>query len=217
MEEKFNIIKSLQKDIEDLQHKIEKKKQTIDVDKLIILNQLLSIFDKSKSNIVSDLFDGSLDINEDETIKRLNSLKNILQLFLDLEQNIKENMKHSQLRQIVKEEIQKAMDTFNAKVGVKPVTTSNKMKYETLPGYDALPTTRKEIDYKNRKSILLPSSFDSNASDELLSKEDVKKWYEDFKKKFNETPQFKIEGTKIKVLNGLKPDFQGMKDFKKGN
>jgi len=110
MEEKFNIIKSLQKDINILQNKIEKNKQTIDTDKLIILNQLLDIFDKNKINIIDDLFDGKLNINEDETIKRLTSLKNILQIILEIEQNIKENksttnMKRKELYNYIREEI----------------------------------------------------------------------------------------------------------------
>jgi hypothetical protein len=132
-------------------------------------------------------------------------------------------MKHSELRNIIKEEILKALSenvemdkmnqTFNVKAGVDPSTAKNVMKYETLPGYSELPELRKDIDFKNRKSILLPSVYDVNASSELLSKEDVKNWVEDFKKQFNENPQFKVEDTKIKVLNGLKPDFKGMKDF----
>jgi len=110
MEEKFKIIKSLQKDIEDLQSKVENNKQTIDIDKLIILNQLLDIFNKSKINIIDDLFDGKLNINEDETIKRLTSLKNILQIILEIEQNIKENksttnMKRKELYNYIREEI----------------------------------------------------------------------------------------------------------------
>jgi hypothetical protein len=130
-------------------------------------------------------------------------------------------MKASQLRNIIKEEISKAlsenledaMSNLNKQVGIKPTTAKNLMKYETLPGYSELPELRKDIDFKNKKSILLPSSFDSNAKNELLSKEDVKEWYKNFVEKFKETPQFKVEGTKIEVLNGLKPGFKGMKDF----
>lgn len=131
-------------------------------------------------------------------------------------------MKHSELRTIIKEEILKAlnetdyeaaMSNLNKQAGIEPTTAKNVMKYETLPGYSELPELRKDIDFKNRKSILLPSVYDVNASSELLSKEDVKNWVEDFKKKFKENPQFKVEDTKIKVLNGLKPDFKGMKDF----
>lgn len=144
-------------------------------------------------------------------------------------------MKPSRLRQIIKEEIDKALNdkinqSFNDKVGVKPVDPSIKnvmkekpvtkkpmteeMEYETLPGYADLPATRFDVkNYMTAKYILLPSSFDSNAKDQLFSKEDVKEWYNEFVKNFNETPQFKVEGTKIEVLNGLKPDFKGMKDF----
>jgi hypothetical protein len=134
-------------------------------------------------------------------------------------------MKHSELRQLVREELSKVLNenqfedeinsNFQDKVGFNgpDPSTKNIMKYETLPGYSELPESRKDIDWKNRKNILLPSSFDPNADDQLFSKEDVKEWYKDFVTKFKEAPQFKVEGTKIKVLNGLKSDFKGMKDF----
>ena len=130
-------------------------------------------------------------------------------------------MKPSELRNIIKEEISKAlsenledaMSNLNKQAGIKPTTAKNLMKYETLPGYSELPELRKDIDFKNRKSILLPSSFDSNAKNELFSKEDVKEWYDEFVGKFKQAPQFKVEGDKIEVLNGLKPDFKGMKNF----
>jgi hypothetical protein len=127
MEEKFNIIKSLQKDINILQNKIEKNKQTIDTDKLIILNQLLDIFDKNKINIIDDLFDGKLNINEDETIKRLTSLKNILQIILEIEQNIKENksttnMKRKELYNYIREEIISELTNENIAVELTGAT-----------------------------------------------------------------------------------------------
>jgi len=130
-------------------------------------------------------------------------------------------MKPSRLRQIIKEEISKAlsenledaMSNLNKQAGIKPTTAKNLMKYETLPGYSELPELRKDIDFNNRKSILLPSSFNSNAKNELLSKEDVKEWYKDFVEKFEETPQFKVKGDKIEVLNGLPSDFSPMKEY----
>jgi hypothetical protein len=130
-------------------------------------------------------------------------------------------MKPSELRNIIKEEISKAlsenledaMSNLNKQAGIKPTIAKNLMKYETLPGYSELPELRKDIDFNNRKSILLPSSFNSNSKNELLSKEDVKEWYKDFVEKFKETPQFKVEGTKIEVLNGLRSDFEPMKEY----
>lgn len=133
-------------------------------------------------------------------------------------------MKTSQLRQIIKEEISKALSEnaemdkmnqiFNDKVGVKPVDPSvkNMMKYETLPGYADLPATRFDVkNYMNAKYILLPSLQSANASSQLYSKEDVKDWFNEWKMIKGEAPQFKVEGDKIEVLNGLKPDFKGMK------
>lgn len=114
MEEKYNLIRSLQKEINQLFESIEKNKQIIDSDKLIILNQLLEIFNKNKLNIIDDLFNVDLNINEDETIERLNSLKKILKIILDIEQNIKENkyplkMKRKDLYKYIKEEIVEAL------------------------------------------------------------------------------------------------------------
>lgn len=138
-------------------------------------------------------------------------------------------MKRSELQQLVREqlikklsenaEMDKMNQALNVKVGVKPVDPSvkNTMKYESLPGYDALPATRKDIDFKNRKSIVLPSNIDSNVDDSLMSKEEVKKWYNEFVAKFKEQPQFKVEGNKIKVLNGLKPDWDFMKTQTQGD
>lgn len=129
-------------------------------------------------------------------------------------------MKKSQLKQIIKEEISKALSEnvemdkmnqmFNDKAGVKLSTAKNVMKYEKLPGYFELPELTKDID---RKSILLPSLYDSNGSSRLFTKKDVKDWIDEFKKKYKENPQFKVEGTKIKVLNLKEPDWDAMKDF----
>jgi hypothetical protein len=134
-------------------------------------------------------------------------------------------MKKSELKQIIKEEIDKALSEnvemnkmnqmFNDKAGVKPSTAKNVMKYETLPGYSELPELVDDIDYNNRKSILLPSLYDSNESSRLYVKENVKDWIDKFKKMYKENPQFKVEGTKIKVLNLKEPDFAAMKDFGK--
>lgn len=131
-------------------------------------------------------------------------------------------MNHSQLRQIIKEEISKALSEnaemdkmnqmFNDKAGVKLSTAKNVMKYEKLPGYSELPELIKDED---RKSILLPSLYDSNGSSRLFTKKDVKDWIDEFKEKYKENPQFKVEGTKIKVLNLREPDDAAMKDFGK--
>ena len=98
-------------------------------------------------------------------------------------------MNHSQLRQIIKEEISKALSEnaemdkmnqmFNDKAYVKLSTAKNVMKYEKLPGYFELPELTKD----DRKSILLPSLYDSNGSSRLFTKKDVKDWIDKFKKK----------------------------------
>lgn len=129
-------------------------------------------------------------------------------------------MKKSELKQIIKEEISKVLSEnvemnkmnqmFNDKAGVELSTAKNAMKYEKLPGYFELPELIKDTD---RKSILLPSLYDSNGSSRLFTKKDVKDWIDEFKKKYKENPQFKVEGTKIKVSNLREPNWDAMNDF----
>lgn len=142
-------------------------------------------------------------------------------------------MKPSRLRQIIKEEIDKALNdkinqSFNDKVGVKPVDPSIKnvmkekptvkkpmkeeMEYETLPGYNELPATRFDVkNYMIAKYITLPSVESANASSQLYSKEDVKDWFNDWKMIKGEAPQFKVENGKIKVVNADEPNWDAMK------
>jgi len=142
-------------------------------------------------------------------------------------------MKPSRLRQIIKEEIDKALNdkinqSFNDKVGVKPVDPSIKnvmkekpvtkkpmteeMEYETLPGYAELPATRFDVkNYMIAKYITLPSVESANASSQLYSKEDVKDWFNEWKMIKGEAPQFKVENGKIKVVNADEPNWDAMK------
>jgi hypothetical protein len=70
---------------------------------------------------------------------------------------------------------------------------------ESLPGYRELPDTRADVtDFK--KGIKIPNVIAGSVST-LFSKEEVKKWFEEFKTRYKESPQFKIEGTTIKVTN----------------
>jgi len=115
-------------------------------------------------------------------------------------------MKRSELREIIKEEIYRIIDETDPiskaladKVGVKPTTTKNVMKYESLPGYNELPLTRADVKDFN-KGLKLPS-IDAGSISTLLSKEEVKKWFEEFKNRYKEIPEFNIEGTKIQITN----------------
>jgi len=121
-------------------------------------------------------------------------------------------MKKSELRHLIREEIQNvlsenefdtAMDKFKEKVGFKAPDPSvkNVMRNspESLPGYRELPDTRADVkDFK--KGIKIPS-VNAGSVSTLFSKEEVKKWFEEFKTRYKESPQFKIEGTTIKVTN----------------
>lgn len=67
--------------------------------------------------------------------------------------------------------------------------------------YSKLPETRKDIDWKNRVSLDLPSINGEDSSTQLFSKEEVKKWFKDFKSKYNENPELVDKGNKIEVTN----------------
>jgi uncharacterized protein YdiU (UPF0061 family) len=122
-------------------------------------------------------------------------------------------MKKSELRNLIREEIQNVlsenklendiMNRFKEKIGFKAPDPSvkNVMRNspESLPGYRELPDTRADVtDFK--KGIKIPNVIAGSVST-LFSKEEVKKWFEEFKTRYKESPQFKIEGTTIKVTN----------------
>lgn len=97
---------------------------------------------------------------------------------------------------------------LNKAVGVRPGEgKANVMKYDLnkLPGYDRLPDS--DVNWKIK--MFLPSVDTGDAYTYLYTKKMVKKWVDDFKKKWNESPQFDITGDKIKVTN---PDYVKWKD-----
>jgi hypothetical protein len=108
----------------------------------------------------------------------------------------------SPVSKLSENEFDNAMDKFKNKIG--PTTgdySKNVMRNspESLPGYRELPDTRTDVtDFK--KGIKIPS-VNAGSTSTLLSKEEVKKWFEEFKTRYKENPQFKIEGTTIKVTN----------------
>lgn len=118
------------------------------------------------------------------------------------------NMKHSELKQIIKEEIinilnesdyDQAMQNLAKKADINLSKPEGKNKFR-VPGYGELPDLRKDIDYKQRIAVYLPS-IDGNGTNALYSKEDVKNWTEQFKEKYGEAPKFEINGKEVKVTN----------------
>ena len=119
-------------------------------------------------------------------------------------------MKKSELRHLIREEISKVLNEDDpisralvARMGVETTKdySKNVMRNspESLPGYRELPDTRADVtDFK--KGIKIPS-VNAGSVSTLFSKEEVKKWFEEFKTRYKESPQFKIEGTTIKVTN----------------
>ena len=52
-------------------------------DKLIVLDQLLKMFEASKTRVITDLFDAEQTVTEQESITKLKSLKTILTILLE--------------------------------------------------------------------------------------------------------------------------------------
>jgi len=74
--------------------------------------------------------------------------------------------------------------------------------------YAQLPDTRKDVDWKNRVVLKLPSLTSGDAYTELLSKEEVKEWMKDFISKYKEEPKLVNKGDKIEVTNQKFKDYQ---------
>jgi hypothetical protein len=138
-------------------------------------------------------------------------------------------MKHSELKQIIKEEIykvlevidprQSALDDFGTKIkkelGIKdrePGPSRNKFRsgVEKLPNYNILPEKRVDINYRdnNKPSIYLPS-ITSNGTTGIYSKEDAKNWVDEFTRLFG-APEFIVTGEKVEVKNPKYTEKQGL-------
>lgn len=65
----------------------------------------------------------------------------------------------------------------------------------------SLPKTRKDVDWKNRGDIYLPSVNAEDSQTEILSQEDFKDWIKKFISLYKENPNFKIENNQITVTN----------------
>lgn len=72
----------------------------------------------------------------------------------------------------------------------------------------SLPATRKDVDWKNRVVLKLPSLDNGDAYTEMLSKEDVKEWTKDFISKYKEKPNLVNKGNKVEVTNQKFKDYQ---------
>lgn len=106
MKNKFDKIRELLNEINNLFEEVEKHKQVYDLDKLNKLNEMLKIFKNRKRTIINDTFDVR-GIDENEAINKLESLKKLTSIILELEKNIKEDkkMKKSQLKALIKEQV----------------------------------------------------------------------------------------------------------------
>lgn len=82
---KFDKIKKLQNDIDNLFSLIDKHKQTIDLDKLNILNELMKISKRTVKEEIESLFDINTIKTEDDVIVRLEQIRHALELFLKIE------------------------------------------------------------------------------------------------------------------------------------
>jgi hypothetical protein len=128
-------------------------------------------------------------------------------------------MKHSELKQIIKEEIykvlevidprQSALDDFGTRIkkglGIEdrePGRSQNRFRVEKLPNYDMLPEKRTDVNFadNNKISIFLPS-ISGNGTTGIYSKQDVDVYVEEFKKAFGESPKFVVTGEKVEIGN----------------
>jgi len=126
------------------------------------------------------------------------------------------------LRRIIKEEIrsvlkeqdpsQTALDAIAREIGVKGISGPSKNKFivDKLPNYSMLPDLRKDIDYKKRIAVYLPSVDGGISTSALYSKEDIKNWMDKFKETFGEAPKFEVSGEEVKVTNPKFIERQGM-------
>ena len=128
-------------------------------------------------------------------------------------------MKHSELKQIIKEEIRNVLgdDDVDNKISQRlrnmagleqsdeenPTPSRNKFRsgVEKLPNYNILPEKRVDINYRdnNKPSIYLPS-ITSNGTTGIYSKEDAKNWVNEFTRLFG-APEFIVTGEKVEVKN----------------
>ena len=126
------------------------------------------------------------------------------------------------LKRIIKEEIrsvlkeqdpsQTALDAIAREIGVKGISGPSKNKFivDKLPNYSMLPDLRKDIDYKKRIAVYLPSVEGGISTSALYSKEDIKNWMDKFKETFGEAPKFEVSGEEVKVTNPKFIERQGM-------
>jgi hypothetical protein len=126
------------------------------------------------------------------------------------------------LKRIIKEEIrsvlkeqdpsQTALDAIAREIGVKGISGPSKNKFivDKLPNYSMLPDLRKDIDYKKRIAVYLPSVDGGISTSALYSKEDIKNWMDKFKETFGEAPKFEVSGEEVKVTNPKFIERQGM-------
>jgi hypothetical protein len=88
--------------------------------------------------------------------------------------------------------------------------SKNKFIVDKLPNYSMLPDLRKDIDYKKRIAVYLPSVDGGISTSALYSKEDIKNWMDKFKETFGEAPKFEVSGEEVKVTNPKFIERQGM-------
>ena len=128
-------------------------------------------------------------------------------------------MKHSELKQIIKEEVRKVLEITDPRqlalddlgkgikkeLGIKdrePGRSQNRFRVEKLPNYDMLPEKRTDVKWadNNKISVFLPS-ISGNGTTGIYSKQDVDVYIEEFKKAFGESPKFVVTGEKVEIGN----------------
>ena len=111
-------------------------------------------------------------------------------------------MKLGRLKQIIKEEVEDHYDIANTKinkmVGVKQGEGKPNVLKPNIPGYDKLSQSYDPVSDAN---IIIPSVTSGDATRTIRSKDEYHRWLKEFKDKYNEEPKFKVNGSKIDIIN----------------
>jgi hypothetical protein len=129
------------------------------------------------------------------------------------------NMKKTELKEIIREEVRKVIDEsqefhdYLNRTSEKPAQGLNKFRpkgMEILSSFpfNKLPLTRKDVDWNNRDvdnwgRVYLPSLTDGDATETIFDQDQVKVFVNKFKKEYNEEPIFSIDSaqSKIRITN----------------
>jgi len=165
MESNFNQIRKLQTELKAAFERIEKSSQTKNVERAIALGKIIKFFKEKESQAINNLFNAGLEISNDDVIKQLKSLQDLLKVILLLEQNIKENMKKSELLSIIKECVKEVLITeAESEDRLKSIQIKIDNKKKTLSDPTLKPERKSELQQSLNKLIIQQSELKKKSS-----------------------------------------------------